>query len=174
MWTVIKEWAKRQTSCVAPNDMHSVSISWGVADTTTNCFIISVQLQMQPCKDGWKSPFHSLTYPYIRVCTHPPPFHTHRHLMCDYHNVLRDIRNCFKRLITNTAFFYTVLQIAETPWKLSYHFVLCLMIKPRIMTYRLAPCFCPHLKTLCKVTVFGEGWKNKYCTSIHVLYDILL
>lgn len=46
---------------------------------------------------------HTHTYPYTHIL---PPFHTHRHLMHDFHNVLKDIRNCFKRLITITVFLY--------------------------------------------------------------------
>lgn len=45
--------------------------------------------------------------PNAYLCTHIlPPFHSHRHLMRAFHNVLRDIRNCFKRLITITVFLY--------------------------------------------------------------------
>lgn len=40
------------------------------------------------------------------------------------------------------------------------------------MTYRLAPCFCPHLKTLCKVNVFGEGWKKTNIVPVSMCYMI--
>jgi len=109
---------------VAPDDMHSVSIPRGVTDTTTNCFIISVQLQMQPCKAGWKPPFHSVIYPYMHTLAR---LHTHtdRHLMCtmNFHKVGKDKSNSFKSLITITAFFiqsYRLQTFLESWLTLSY------------------------------------------------------
>lgn len=161
---------------MTPNDVHSVSFPRGVTDTITNCFMISVQLQMQPCKGDWKPLFHSVMYPYMPVHEHTSPSAPDRLLMCtvNFHNVLKDVRNYFKTLLIITVIFYTVLQIAEIPWKLTYAFILYLPIKHRIIAYRLAQFICLYLKTLCKVIAYfcwGDEKANTAPVSLcYMLY----
>lgn len=160
---------------MAPNDVHSVSFPRGVTDTITNCFMISVQLQMQPCKGDWKPLFHSVMYPYMPVHEHTSPSAPDRLLMCtvNFHNVLKDVRNYFKRLLVITVFFYTDCRD-------SLKADLCFPPLSSNKTQNHSLQTCTIYLSLSKNTVQSHcilllgRCKSKYCTSIPVLYVVFL
>lgn len=167
-WTGVTEGETNQGNCVASNDVFSElrpRSDWHHYKLLHH-FSSVTNAAMQRYLET------SLSLLHLPIHAHSPT-DTHRHLMCtaNFHNVLKDMRNYFKRLITITAFFILscrLQRLLESSLTLSY-----LLIKHRIMAYRLPLWVCPHLKTLCKIIVcfWWRGEINTAAVSLcYMLY----
>lgn len=167
-WTGVTEGETNQGNCVASNDVFSElrpRSDWHHYKLLHH-FSSVTNAAMQRYLET------SLSLLHLPIHAHSPT-DTHRHLMCtaNFHNVLKDMRNYFKRLITITAFFYTVLQIAETPWKLAYPFI----SSDKTQDYGLQTSttgLSSSKNTVQNHCVLLMERRNKYCSCIPLLYVV--